>query len=555
MTPCGVRRDAHSPARSSNLTALLGLCFAAAMVVATPSATRAQAAATVSQLGAAVVRIDGGEIVGLTGADGAVARYLGVPYAAAPIGGLRWQPPQPVPPWQGMLETTHFAAACLQPLPAPGSFYQKEFFLTSERQSEDCLYLNLYTPARENTDRLPVMVWFHGGGFMQGSGSLPSFDGDALARKGVVLVTINYRLGPMGFFSHPELDAESPDHVSGNYGLLDMMAALRWVQANIAGFGGDAHNVTIFGQSAGALGVGAMMASPLARDLFRRAIVESDPMFGMNDPMQTLSQSEQGTAKFAEALRAHTIAELRMLPGPDLVRTIGVNGGKAAGFGLRPNVDGHVLPHDLPEMIASGQGNGETVLIGTTFDEGTQLLPATTPDGLNSLIHRRFGREADAIADLYKGSDDASATSAQDRMQSDYLLAASAREAFVLAAHGKPAYVYRFTRLAPGSDPIKVGAFHSGELAYVFGTQATIERPWQPRDGELAEQMQRYWTNFARAGDPNGAGLPSWPRFGAGSETVMELGDETRPISVLDAARKTAFDAYLTTRLPRQAGQ
>src|SRR5262245_15680036 len=212
-------RRAHSPTRSSasNLGAVLGLCLAAATIVTAPQAAQAQ---TVSRLGAAVVRTDGGEIVGLAGADGAIARYLGIPYAAAPIGGLRWRPPQPVVPWQGVLETTHVAPACLQPLPAPGSFYQKEFFLTSERQSEDCLYLNVYAPSHASTDRLPVMVWFHGGGFTQGSGSLPSFDGDALARKGVVLVTINYRLGPLGFLAHPELDAESPDHVSGNYGLL-----------------------------------------------------------------------------------------------------------------------------------------------------------------------------------------------------------------------------------------------------------------------------------------------------------------------------------------------
>jgi para-nitrobenzyl esterase len=498
---------------------------------------------------AAATHIEGGEIVGVTSSDGAIVRYLGIPYAAAPIAGLRWRPPQPVVPWQGALETTHFASACLQPLPVPGSFYQKEFFLTSERQSEDCLYLNVYLPAHANTDRLPVMVWFHGGGFVQGSGSLPSFDGDALARQGIMLVTVNYRLGPMGFLTLPELDAESPDHVSGNYGLLDMVAALRWVQVNAGNFGGDARNVTIFGQSAGALGVGTMMASPLARDLFRRAIVESDPMFGMNDPTQTLSQSEQGGAKFVDAVKAHTLAELRMLPGPDLIRAMGTS---AIGFGLRPNVDGHVLPRDLPETVATGQGNGESLLIGTNFDEGTELLPATTPDGLAALARRRFGTEGEAIAAIYHGTDGPSATSAQDRMQSDYLMAASAREAQIFAARGMPAYMYRFMRLAPGSDPIAVGAFHSAELAYVFGTQASIDRPWQPRDRELSHEMQLYWTNFARTGDPNGAGLPTWPRFESANEKVMELGDATRAIEVLDAQRKGLFDAYLSTRLPRQ---
>jgi para-nitrobenzyl esterase len=496
---------------------------------------------------ASTVHVEGGEVIGTASPDGAVARYLGLPFAAAPVGGLRWRAPQPVVPWQGILEATHFAPACPQPLPPPGSFYQTEFFKTSERQSEDCLYLNVYTPARANTDRLPVMVWFYGGGFVQGSGSLPSFDGDALARNGVVLVTINYRLGPLGFLALPELAAESPDHVSGNYGLLDMVAALRWVQANIGGFGGEKENVTIFGQSAGALGVGAMMASPLAKGLFRRAISHSDPMFGMNEPMQTLAQAEQGGAKFTEALHVSTVAELRMLPSTELVRAMGTS---SVAFGMKSNVDGHVLPHDLPEMIVTGQGNGETLLIGTNFDEGTQLLQPTTPEGLAALARRRFGAEGDAVAEIYRGTDAASATSAQDRMQSDYLMATAAREALVFAKQGKPAYVYRFTRLAPGSDPIKVGAFHSAELAYVFGTQASIDRPWQPRDRELSEQMQRFWTNFAKTGDPNGEGLPTWPRFGAAAEGIMELGDVTRPTGLLDAPRKALFDAYLATRLP-----
>ncbi|WP_158818905.1 carboxylesterase/lipase family protein [Methylocapsa sp. S129] len=497
---------------------------------------------------AATAQVQGGAILGAASADGAVAHYLGVPFAAAPIAGLRWRPPQAVAPWQGVLETIHAAPACPQPLPPPGSFYQNEFFRTSERQSEDCLYLNVWTPAHGRDEKLPVMVWFYGGGFVQGSGSLPSFDGEALARRGVIVVTINYRLGPLGFLALPALDRESSDHVSGNYGLLDMIAALRWVQDDAAAFGGDSDNVTIFGQSAGAFGVNAMMASPLAHGLFRRAIVESYPMFGMADPLQTLAQAEQGGEKFASAAGSETLADLRMVPSAGLVRAMGAN---AVGFGLRPNVDGHVLPHDLPEMIAAHDSNGAALLIGANFDEGTELLKATTPDGLTALARRRFGAEGDPVAALYTGADDEHATAAQDRMQSDYLLAASAREAQAFAEPGRSVYVYRFTRLAPGSDPIKVGAFHSAELAYVFGTQTSIDRPWFDRDRALSEQMQQYWTNFAKTGNPNGAGLPEWPRFGASAQDVMELGDATRPISVLDPQRKALFDAYLATRLPK----
>jgi para-nitrobenzyl esterase len=493
------------------------------------------------------VHVPGGDIMGVASNDGAITRYLSVPFAAAPVAGLRWRPPQPPAPWQGVLETTHFAPACPQPLPKPGSFYQHEFFLTSERQSEDCLYLNIWAPKHGAAEKLPVMVWFYGGGFVQGSGSLPSFDGETLARHGVVLVTINYRLGPLGFLALPDLDRESPDHVSGNYGLLDMIASLHWVHDAIGGFGGDADNVTMFGQSAGAYGVNAMIVSPLAHGLFRRAIPESDPMFGMADPMQTLAQAEQGAQAFVKAVGAESLTDLRMIASTDLVKAMGSS---AVAFGMRPNVDGHVLPHDLPEMIADHQDNKVDLLIGTNYDEGTELLAPTTPDGLVALIHRRFVAQADAIAKLYHSSDADSATAAQDRMQSDYLFATAAREAQIVASQANPAYVYRFTRAAPGSDPIKVGAFHSAELAYVFGTQASINRPWTDRDRLLSQQMQLYWTNFAKTGNPNGEGLPEWPRFSEAGSNVLQLGDETRTIPVLDPDRKTVFDAYIATRLP-----
>ena len=380
----------------------------------------------------------------------------------------------------------------------------------------------------------------------RGPARCPSFDGEALAHRGVIAVTINYRLGPLGFLALPALDQESADHVSGNYGLLDMVAALRWVQNNVGGFGGDPGNVTIFGQSAGAFGVNAMMASPLAQGLFRRAIVESYPMFGISAPTQSFAQAEEGGQKFAASIGSGSLADLRMIASTDLVRAMK---GNAIAFGLRPNVDGHVLPHDLPDMIAAYRANGSALMIGSNYDEGTELLPATTPDGLAALERRRFGAEADAIAGLYSGADNESATAAQDRMLADYVFAASAREAQAFAEPGKPAYVYRFTRLAPGSDPIKVGAFHSAELAYVLGLRRpSIALGWIAT-GRCRTRCSNIGRTSPRAGDPNGAGLPEWPRYGSSGDDVMGLGDETHPIPVMDPERKDIFDAYLATRL------
>ena len=435
-----------------------------------------------------------------------------MPFAAAPVAGLRWRPPQPVAPWQGVLETVHAAPACPQPLPPPGSFYQKEFFLTSERQSEDCLYLNIWTPARAPDEKLPVMVWFYGGGFVQGLGSLPSFDGEALAHRGVIVVTINYRLGPLGFLALPALDQESPDHVSGNYGLLDMIAALRWVQNNVGGFGGDPGNVTIFGQSAGAFGVNAMMASPLAHGLFRRAIVESYPMFGICGPTQSLAQAEGGGQNLSP-LSAPRRSDLRMVAGADLVRAMGA---KALRSGSGPTWTGTCFRMTFTEMIAAHETNGAALMIGSNYDEGTELLPGTTPEGLGGFVRRRFGAQGDAIAQLYSGVDSETATVAQDRMLGDYVFSASAREAQAFAEPGAPAYAYRFTRLAPGSDPIKVGAFHSAELAYVFGILASIDRPWADRDRALSDQMGRSGRTSQRPGIPTALVCRSGRATGAG---------------------------------------
>ena len=487
------------------------------------------------------VTVASGALSGFASRDGLVRSFKGVPYAAAPVGALRWRPPQPVAAWQGTREANRFAPICPQPTPMPGAFYQREFFQSAEPQSEDCLYLNVWTATPSGTDPRPVMVFFHSGGNALWSGSMPVFDGTSLARKGAVVVTLNYRLGALGFFAHPELDAESPNHVSGNYGLLDQQAALRWVKTNIAAFGGDPERVTIFGQSAGGQDTGYAIASPLAKGLFRRAIVESGGVFFR---ASTLASAEDGGKKMVADLGAPSVAALRDMPAAEIVARVGR---KFGTYVIEPVLDGWVLPRDTPEAIAAGQLNAAELLIGSTANEGSQLMAPTTPDGLNAMIKRRFTTQADPIAALYTGTDAETATAAQDQYMSDFKAAMDRLTAGLFVRQGHPAWVYSFDRAAPGSDPVKVGAFHCGELAYVFGTQNTIDRPWEDTDRTLAGEMSSYWVRFAATGNPNGPGLPDWPAYDEKSRYVKDFGARVSTGPSPKAA--PLFEAYLGARL------
>ena len=490
------------------------------------------------------VTVASGALSGFASRDGLVRSFKGIPYAAAPVGALRWRPPQAVTAWQGTREGNRFASICPQPTRPPGAFYQREFFQTEEAQSEDCLYLNVWTAVPPGADPRPVMVFFHSGGNFAWSGSMPVYDGTNLARKGAVVVTINYRLGPFGFLAHPELDTESPNHVSGNYGLLDQQAALRWVKSNIAAFGGDPERITIFGQSAGATDVGYAMASPLAKGLFRRAIIESGTVFGVVGPTPDLASVEEGGKKLVTELGAPSIAVLRDMPAARIMAHIGRN---FAAYGLRPVIDGWVLPRDTPEAIATGQQNAAELLLGSVANEGTQLLSPTTPEALRATIKQWFGTKAEPIAALYTGTDPDTATVAQDQLCSDYVAAIARVPAGLFARQGHPAWVYSFDRAAPGSDPVKVGAFHCAELVYVFGTQNTVDRPWEAIDRQLADVMSSYWVRFAATGNPNGPDLPEWPAYDEESRHVKEFGSRVSDGPGVKAA--PLFEAYLSTRL------
>jgi para-nitrobenzyl esterase len=471
----------------------------------------------------ATAHVESGLLSGVASADSSVTVFKGIPYAAPPVGDLRWRPPLPPPAWAGVRPADIFGPICPQLGPPPGSFYQQEFYLHEEPQGEDCLYLNVWTAATAASERRPVMVWFHGGALVEGSGSLPSFHGETLARKGVVLVTVNYRLGVFGYFAHPALSAESEQHVSGNYGLLDQIAALRWVRDNITAFGGDPGNVTIFGQSAGAMSVFALLVSPLAGGLFQRAIGQSGSPFSFRE-LRTLHQAEQAGVQRAAAWGTAELVQLRELSVATLLGTR-----DAASFANRGGltIDGWAIPDNPARMMADGRRHAVALLVGATADEWTPMgSTALDVDAFRQQARQRYGKRAAEFLRLYSVESDTDVARAQIASMSDLMFAGMRAWAEAQSAHGpQPAYLYYFDRKLPGRDSGFFGAFHSSELYYVFDTLHTTDRPWQAADHRLADVMTSYWVNFAATGDPNGEGLPAWPAYDGPSALVMRLGE------------------------------
>jgi para-nitrobenzyl esterase len=462
---------------------------------------------------------------------GAVSAFLGIPFAADAGGANRWRAPQPAPAWRGVRDATRFGPDCEQHIvPNRGAIGPWTWeYLSQGPTSEDCLSLNVWTPAARPGAKLPVMVWIYGGGFTGGTGSVPLYDGSALAARGIVLVSVNYRLGPYGFLAHPELTREAG--TSGNYALLDQIAALEWVRRNIASFGGDAARVTIAGQSAGAASVHALIASPRARGLFARAIAQSGSGTGLQWP--SLPDAEAQGARFAGAAGAADLAALRALtPARIAAASSGAGGrwGPVNGTPVLPDQDAAVS--DVP------------VLTGLTADEGSALSPeyglASAAD-IRAALERRYGASAPLFVPLYPAPDAGTAIASSIAMVRDRGIAALL--AWARARKGAaPVYGYLWTHAEPGSHP-KYNAFHSAELAYVFGTlDVTPERPFTHRDRAIARTTGDYWANFVKTGDPNGPGLPAWPRIDSGR--IMELGARFEAIEPLAPRVKAAFDAH-----------
>jgi para-nitrobenzyl esterase len=480
------------------------------------------------------VKIESGQVAGIAGSTPEIRIYKGVPFAAPPVGNLRWRAPQPVAHWDGIRNADAFGPVCMQN--AGGG---------DQKVSEDCLYLNVWTGAKSAGEKRPVMVWIYGGGYNTGSGSQPGYDGEALAKKGAVVVTINYRLGVFGFFSYPELTRESDRRGAANFGLLDSISALQWVQKNIAAFGGDPKRVTIFGESAGAGLVANLMVSPQAKGLFQRAIGESSSWTTATiGRLGTLADAEQAGVKYADGLGAKSLAELRAKPADQILK---------GGRGVGPIVDGWSIPEDPGTVFAQGKQIDVPVLVGSNRDESFGATPANAAQYAEQ-SRRRYGDLADSFMKVYPGGSDEQAKDSAFFAGRDEMAFVMRNWARMEAKTGKSkAYVFFFTHQPPVQPNAKAGKFgagprgsavHTSELPYVFNNLSG-PRAWTDVDRQVADTMSSYWVNFAATGDPNGKGLPKWLAYDdSKNKSPMEFGDKAGMGPAPDDAKLAVFQAY-----------
>jgi para-nitrobenzyl esterase len=500
------------------------------------------------------IAIEGGKISGLAlGENKDVLAFKGIPYAEPPVGPLRWKPPQPVEAWEGVRQCTEYGPACLQP-DLPG------WPLKHEKRSEDCLYLNVWTAAKSAGEKRAVMMWIHGGGNIIGAahlGTPTGNDGEALARQGVVVVSINYRLGAFGYFAHPLLSKESQHNVSGNYGLLDQIAALKWIQNNIKAFGGAPGNVTIFGESAGGFNVSYLIASPLAKGLFHRAITESGSAFAVfanrhlregwygMEPME--KQGERITKDLGCSEAADPLAALRALSAEKLLE-----GSRAVmmppGNLFTPVVDGWVLPDDVMTIFEQGKQNIVPLVAGTNADEGTifvQKSPFDSVDRYRGFLKASCGTFADEVFAMYPAKEPSEILKAfRDVVADSRYIAPTRGLVRAMDKAGSKAYLYHFTMM--GLGPMAVfGAFHTGEIVYVFNdierVKNTFKVPFEGKHQALANTMSAYWVQFAKTGNPNKEGFPEWPAYDSTKDQHIEFGEV---VKVGQGLRKEKCDLW-----------
>ncbi|HEX5305819.1 MAG TPA: carboxylesterase family protein [Dyella sp.] len=509
----------------------------------------------IAQDGAPQVTVGSGPLVGKTATAGGVAlqEFLGIPYAAPPVGPLRWKPPQPVAGWNQVREATAFGPRCMQ-LPLFG-----DMVFRSRGMSEDCLYLNVWAPAAPANVKRPVLVYFYGGGFVGGDGSEPRYDGASMASKGLVTVTVNYRLGVFGFLAAPALAAESPQHASGNYGLLDQVAALRWVRDNIARFGGDPARITIAGESAGSISVSALMASPLSKSLIAGAIGESGALIAPIAP-QPRSAAEAIGSAFMAQLHADSLDALRAMPAQALLQATDPQARPA--FDFAPDIDGLFLTEAPAETFAHGEQAKVPLLLGANSQEG--FYPAIlhdnppTPANYRAALDALFGDRAAAALRLYSGATADEVKRSATALAGDLFIAYSTWRWMELhrATGGQNVYFYYYAHPrpakrdpAPGEQP-DTGAVHSGEIEYALGNlDGNAVYAWTPADRAVSRTMQDYFAQFVRRGDPNQAGLPAWPavRESHGGITRQTIDVDTRSETDRGAARQAFLRDFLAS--------
>jgi para-nitrobenzyl esterase len=488
-------------------------------------------------------RTANGVLEGVVSADGKVRTFKGIPYAAPPVGALRWKAPQPAAAWNGVRKATEYPARCMQAPVYPDMIFH------DTGPSEDCLYLNLWMPAAPARPRLPVMVWIYGGGFAAGATSEPRQDGGNLSKKGVLVVSLNYRLGIFGFFSHPELAKESGHNAAGNYGLLDQVAALKWVRDNIAVFGGDPDNVTIFGESAGSFSVSALMASPLAQGLFQRAIGESGAFFGDTLRLRPRAETEKRDLEFAKSsLGTDSIEALRAKPATEILQAAS----KAEGLRFVPNIDGYYLPESVEAVFAAGKQSHVPLLAGWNADEGSyrSIFGKDDPTPENFLAHARtlYSGHAETVLKLYPAVTAAQAKRSAQDLAGDRFIGYSTWKWMELHLKtGKaPVFRYRFEQTLPlpaGAAPdAEATAPHASEIEFVFQVLSSRQLPWRPEDRRVSDLMGSYWSNFAKTGDPNGEGLPRWPAYSQDGYEVMHLSAGPRAAADEHRARYQFLD-------------
>lgn len=536
-----------------------------AMTAIVPSESSAQSRVTTAA----------GTCEGVVDMNSEIRIFKGIPFAEPPVGDLRWRPPRPAKPWDGVRKAEKFGPRAMQ-LPVFG-----DMNFRSDGMSEDCLYLNVWTPAKSDRERLPVLVYFYGGGFIAGDGSEGRYDGHSMATKGIVTVTVNYRLGLFGFFAHPDLTSESGRNASGNYGLLDQHMALKWVYENIAAFGGDPRRITIAGESAGSISVSVQMASPLSRGMIAGAIGESGSILGAL-PAIPLAEAESKGLDLASKLGIGdrpSLASLRAMPAQELLD----KAAKAGFMWFNPTVDGYLLPRDPVELYAAGEQAHVPLLAGVNSEESgfAAVLgrDAPTVENYRKALERLYPGQGGRVFSVYGAANETEVMDAAQDLAGDRFIGHSTWKWIDLATRtgGQPTYYYLFSRPRPpmrpemgdavpglaggvvrnpqpaSRPPQSRGAVHSAEIEYAMGNLSLNEvYAWTPDDRKVSEQMQEYFANFVKTGNPNGSGLPQWPRFADGKRLVIDVATHVEDTDKL-RARHDLLDQLASESRPANA--